>query len=77
MIGESGDLAVYEYAPPYQSRPKQIGPRLGNGQVLARDERLFVSDYLGGVNVYASPFAEAPAQITTGVDNPEAIAVTP
>lgn len=77
MIGETGDNAVYEYVPPYQSRRKQIGSRQGDGQVLARDDRLFVSDFLGGVKVYVSPFDGTPALITNGVDNPAAIAVTP
>ena len=77
LIGESSDFAVYEYVAPYQSRPAQIGPRQGNGEVLARDNQLFVAVYDGGVAVYASPFNGAPAEITNGVDNPGAIAVSP
>ena len=70
-------FAVDEYVAPYQAPPKKISFQNAPGLILARDGWLFMSNEIGGVAAYAAPFDGAPAEITSGIDDPRAIAVLP
>lgn len=77
-VSASSEFPVLHYAPPYQTKPKQIYPGEYPSQIVARDDKAFFANYIGGtVSVYAPPFDAAPVTITQGIDYPVAMAVTP